>query len=671
MLSPIDPPGPLLLVAVAGGVLQLIGFSGLLALLIHSWGRAHVPALHGRLLMSAVAAAALSGATFAMASAGWIDPAWAGAAALLATIGWCIFLLLIAGVAGARSVTAVPLWVWPLIAGLALVHLIDTTFGAWLHLAFSVVSLLLVERTYRLADDDRRWALKFMLVGLGAIFAFDAVALADVLFTGGTSSAIAARGWVQALVVPLAAASIARNPSWAFDIHVARRAVVGGVFVGATLVYVLATWLVGLGLVDRLGELGGAARAFLVTLLLGLLALSLMSGTVKGAVALLVSRTFFSYRFDYRREWARFIETLGGRSDHAAHGLAERVIFAVADLVDATGGAIWRYEGDGHFRPVAVRNLPFHECHAGQSRPLAARLTETDRPIECGGSEPFGAWPSWMPDPGLCWLVLPLTHRGRLFGAMVLARARVPRALDLEESELLHMAAREAASYLAEDEAAERLRAAAAFATFNRRFAFVMHDVKNIAAQLSMTLANAARHRDDPAFQADMLVTLRRSVERMETLIDRIKKSDKGQQGVLRLDLLLRDLAEEDVALHGFDAPVQVRGDADAVRMAVAHLIDNARESAPGRRRVELVLDRCDGMAVIEVRDDGAGMDAAFVKLGLFRPFATTKKTGTGLGMLQVEEAARATGGRVEVESAPGRGSIVRMLLPLLGEPVA
>jgi signal transduction histidine kinase len=78
-----------------------------------------------------------------------------------------------------------------------------------------------------------------------------------------------------------------------------------------------------------------------------------------------------------------------------------------------------------------------------------------------------------------------------------------------------------------------------------------------------------------------------------------------------------------------------------------------------------LRLSREGGTALIEVRDDGCGMDAQFVRERLFRPFDTTKgNAGMGIGAYESREVVRAHGGDLEVESAPGLGTTMRIRLP-------
>jgi len=66
---------------------------------------------------------------------------------------------------------------------------------------------------------------------------------------------------------------------------------------------------------------------------------------------------------------------------------------------------------------------------------------------------------------------------------------------------------------------------------------------------------------------------------------------------------------------------------------------------------------------IIEVHDTGVGIPAERIK-GLFQPFNTTKSNGLGLGLVYCKKAVEAHGGRIEVESTPGVGSVFRVCLP-------
>src|SRR4029079_12253312 len=143
----------------------------------------------------------------------------------------------------------------------------------------------------------------------------------------------------------------------------------------------------------------------------------------------------------------------------------------------------------------------------------------------------------------------------------------------------------------------------------------VVHDLKNIVAQLSLMLKNAERHRGNPEFQKDMLVTIEHSVERMKqlmmqlregttpvdvphsvdlaALIGRIQRAKEGQQPVP--EIVLEDR-------------VAARGHEDRVERVIGHLVQNAIDATERTGRVWIRLARQDGLAMVEVGDTGRGM---------------------------------------------------------------
>jgi signal transduction histidine kinase len=70
------------------------------------------------------------------------------------------------------------------------------------------------------------------------------------------------------------------------------------------------------------------------------------------------------------------------------------------------------------------------------------------------------------------------------------------------------------------------------------------------------------------------------------------------------------------------------------------------------------------GAPMFSVSDTGRGMSNHFIKTRLFHPFATTKKSGIGLGLYTCREVIKASGGSIEVESVEGAGTTFRVVLP-------
>jgi putative PEP-CTERM system histidine kinase len=262
---------------------------------------------------------------------------------------------------------------------------------------------------------------------------------------------------------------------------------------------------------------------------------------------------------------------------------------------------------------------------------------------------------------------------------VVLAPPEYRRPLDWEDFDLLRTAGNQAASSLAEAMSQEALANAQRFEEFNRRFAFILHDIKNLVSQLSLVARNAERHADNPDFRADMVATLQSSVGKMNDLLARL--APRSGARVQRVEPQpLRPILADAIAAKRRDRDVQLLGDTSlsalvdpgALEQAVSHLLQNALDAstaAPVTVRVS-----GDGSNVsIAISDKGVGMDGDFVRNRLFQPFASTKADGFGIGAFEARSLIAAMGGRLSVDSRPGQGTTFTITLPAAarqeGEP--
>jgi putative PEP-CTERM system histidine kinase len=220
--------------------------------------------------------------------------------------------------------------------------------------------------------------------------------------------------------------------------------------------------------------------------------------------------------------------------------------------------------------------------------------------------------------------------------------------------------------------ASNQLIVARQFESFNRTTTFVIHDLKNLVAQLSLLLANAEKHRHNPEFQADMLDTVESAVARMNKVLAQLRRSstEAQAQSVALADILNEAAASKQAfklrpTLMLPAATLRVRAERDRLARAIGHLLQNALEATPASGAVTLRAFEDAGQAVIEIIDTGCGMDEAFIRTRLFQPFDSTKGAGMGIGAYECRETARAEGGSIEVDSAPGRGTRFRLSLPL------
>ncbi len=388
-----------------------------------------------------------------------------------------------------------------------------------------------------------------------------------------------------------------------------------------------------------------------------------------------VAKHLFGHRYDYRIEWQRFTTTLGLPGE-GADPLGTRIVKALADLTDSPAGLLLVLDGS------TITTTADWRWHDGDreraAHPSFARYLATGRILSLdamrSGQTPEdegAAVPRWLIDDPEAWAVVPLLHGGDLIGAIVLARPPVDRALDWEDFDLLRVVGRQTASYLAEERAHAALADAQRFDEFNRRFAFLMHDIKNVASQLTLVARNAERHADNPDFRADMLATLRDSAGRMTTLLARLGQHDGARPEALQavdLAALVRRVVAARRAQHpiAVDAPGACLAIAQPARLeqALGHLLQNAVEASAGGTPVTVAVHADLRSILIEVADRGGGMSAGFIRDQLFRPFASSKPTGFGIGAYEARQLVQAMDGTIDVESREGEGTRFRIRLP-------
>lgn len=541
----------------------------------------------------------------------------------------------------------------------------------------SVLGLVLAEQLFRRAQPGWRWNVRPLCLGLGGIFLFDLVFFADAfLYQTMDVNIWTGRGVVNALVVPLLGLAAARNREWSPGVTVSRSLLAGSTALLGSGLYLVA--VAGVGYYVRYfgGSWGHALQIVIVAAAVLLLFLVLLSGTFRSGLRVLIGKHFFVYRYDYREEWLKITRTL---SEATTASTPQLCIRALADLVESPGGALWLKRGHEGFALAANLNLSVPSAIEPAEGSLAQFMGRTGWVLDLdhlrsnpGGEYPGLTVPAWLVSIPSAWLVVPLPNAEALAGFVVLAQPRVRLELNWEVIDLLKTAGRQAASYLAIDQANEALLEARKFEAFNRMSAFVVHDLKNLIAQLQLLLGNAQRHRDNPDFQRDMLGTVEHVLGRMNHLMAQLRAGTTPVERPKAVDLatIARRVQTFRASDRGgveleLDLGVCVIGHQERLERVVGHLVQNAFDAMGDNPRVRVRVFRDQRDGVVEVKDYGVGMTPEFVRERLFRPFQTTKEMGMGIGAYESLQYVSALGGQINVESSPGQGTTVCVRLPL------
>jgi putative PEP-CTERM system histidine kinase len=548
------------------------------------------------------------------------------------------------------------------------------------HLGFAIAGLILIEQLYRSTRPEMRWAVKYLYIGMGTLFVYDFFLYADALMFKQVDAALwQARGFTSALVVPFVAVAATRNPNWSVRVFVSRQVVFHATTLLVSGGYLILMAAVGYYIRYYGGTWGKATQIAFVFTGICFLAVVLFSGTIRAKLKVFVNKHFFSYKYDWRDEWLRVIQTLS--EGPGGDEIRTRVVQAISDCVEARGGYLWMLNGDGRYQCVSQWQMSDLNLGIDVQSELVNYFLSSDWIIDIDELLASPERYDYLKvDDQLtavhdAWLIVPIKHHENLIGFVLLVRSQSLPLINWEDRDLIKAAAKQAGSYLALLQASEALNQANQFEAFNRLSAFVVHDLKNLIAQLELVVKNAERHKNNPAFMDDAVNTIGNAVSKMGRLLAQLR------QGRFESTKTKQFYIEESVAqavneLYLFrpkpnltvkDNYLEIIADKDRFTAIMVHMIKNAQEATDESGEVNVIIERLDNNAVISIQDNGSGMEESFIKERLFRPFQTTKgNAGMGIGVYETREYVNSLNGSLSVVSHVGKGTEFTISIPLI-----
>jgi signal transduction histidine kinase len=345
----------------------------------------------------------------------------------------------------------------------------------------------------------------------------------------------------------------------------------------------------------------------------------------------------------------------------------QRLVDCSRELVDARYAALGIPDGQGGFRRFLVSGMSDQLVAAMGPLPrthgmLGATLetAEPYRTDDIRADHRFrGWWPREHPDMR-SFLGVPIVAHGEVIGAFYLTEKLEAPAFDAEDQELIEMLAAHAAIAITNAHLYEQSRELSILSERNR-LALELHDVVSQKLfSLTLTAEAAATQLDrDPAAaraQVHRLQQLARdALAELRSLILGLRPPELERDG---LEETLRKEVEMLRTVHGVPIELHAEGalDGSAERnVAVLRIAHEALHNALRHARAEHVAVRLgedNGLLHMEVTDDGAGFEPDRAEL-----------RSRHLGLTSMEERARELGGRLEIRSAPGQGTTVRLEL--------
>ena len=552
----------------------------------------------------------------------------------------------------------------------------------WLILVMVLTLGVLVnlEKTFRASVGMTRWRIKYMFLGMAMIFGVKIYTLSQILLFSTYDPALARLATLSVILgCGLIAIGHLRSGFRTIDLYPSRAVLQGSLTVILAGGYFL---IVGV-LAQVVAMLGGIASfpAQALVVLIGLVGLTvlLLSDRFRTSLQRFVSRHFHRAEHDFRKIWTEFTRRTSSVFDDVKLGTHAAEV--ISENFHVLGVTVMQTIPD----PPALRWLSSTEKKRDQASLdfCAGWMSEIEalaRPFNLEKRKE--AWASVLRescptkfDHGGDRLVIPLVAAERLVGLVILADRVNGVPYSHEETDLLACIGDQLAAALLSSSLTEKVLQAKELEAFQTLSTFFVHDLKNAANSLNLTLQNLPVHFDDPEFRADAVKAVGRTVERINQMI--LKLSSLRHDLHLRLVPCRLDLLCAEV-IDGLDREMKVgclierdlavvpelKLDREAMHSVVTNLVVNAREAIAGEGNVSVTTRLENGKLALTVADEGIGMSAEFIKNQLFRPFHSTKTKGLGIGMFQCKKIVEAHQGSIRVESALGQGTRFTVLLP-------
>jgi putative PEP-CTERM system histidine kinase len=556
--------------------------------------------------------------------------------------------------------------------------------ASWVFLLQTMIPLqilVLLEIIYR-QSGDKRWALKPLVIYLAVTSVYEFVTFANALMVEQVHyHYIAARGYIYFALIPVLVLAIRRVKNWGVDIYISREIVMHSTLLMVTGVYLFIMAMLGYAVKYFGGKWGSTIQIVLIALSLVMLISLFLSKNFRTSVKVFITKHFFANQFDYRQEWLKLTHCLSTKeTDGNVYATALR---GMVEAIDYQTGCLIKLQGE-ELHVLANINRPdlndnelivlltFIEFFKTKSWIIDVEELRTEPFVYDGLKLNHD-----LLHDLLFQLAIPV-YNGDEFWGMVLLRGagHTSKKLNWELRDYLNAVTAQVANFLFHQQAAQELAENAQFSAFSRMSAFVVHDLKNVLAQIDLILCNAQQHKNNPEFIDDTFETLQHTKARMDKMLRELTEKNtmpQGAQSLVNLSTNITEVVEQrcrsflpkPVVSVLSEIPVVL--DNDKFNNVIYHLVSNAQQATKDDGKIDIVmqLSSDERYMTVNITDTGSGMSNVFIRSRLFKPFDTTKgNAGMGVGAFDAKTYLEKIGGQLLVQSEEQVGTTFTLRIP-------
>ncbi len=532
-----------------------------------------------------------------------------------------------------------------------------------------VLGLAQLELVLRASHEPVRHKLKFIVIGLGGLAGYQIYQASQMLLLPVWQEHLVFVGSIAtAMALCLTAYGLGRTRlrEVFVNTYVSQQALFGSVTFIVIGLYLLAVGVIGEWLRRTNQPLGlGLSVVVVFGALVGLAVLA-FSKTIRADIRRVIIRNFYRSKYDYRAQWLQVTEAFEQAASKEA--IMDRLLDLLIKTFPTTAISIWSLrEADRRFCRIRSMTTEKEPVPLERSHPVIVQLLKADEAVVIEDN----SVPLMATGAALCF---PIRAQGGLTAFIALGLPLHGETYGTDDCDLLRGISHHVGALLSHARLAEERQASTELEALHRFSVFCLHDLKNLAARLSLVAQNAERHGQDPAFQESAMRTVTDTAAKMTSLMSKLSRTSvnpalTGTPESVDIPALIEEIVapmrgETKVRLHVAGGPVQpVTAVRDQMHQVLLNVILNAKQAIGQEGDISIEVEESGGSVLVTVADTGCGIPSPMLE-SLFQPSQSSRPGGLGVGLYQCKQMVEAHRGTIEIRSQQGEGTKVRIELP-------